>query len=66
LDVLLRHARALCVLKGESIAVREMRRHVVCYVRGMRDAARIRTRVNTILTMEALEEALTAFMLSRE
>ena len=66
LDVLLRHARTLCELKGESIAVREMRRHVVCYVRGMRDAARIRTKVNTILTMEALEEALTVFMLSRE
>ena len=30
------------------------------------DAAKIRTKVNTILTMEALEEALTAFMLSRE
>lgn len=66
LDVLLRHARTLCVLKGEGVAIREMRRHVVCYVRGMRDAAKIRTKVNTILTMEALEEALTAFMLSRE
>lgn len=64
LNVLLRHARMLCALKGEAIAVREMRRHVVCYVRGMRDAAKLRTKVNTILTMEELEQTLTAFMLS--
>ena len=66
LSVLLRHARMLAQLKGEAVAVREMRRHIVCYVRGMRDAAKLRTKVNSILTMEALEETLTAFMLSRE
>jgi len=66
LEVLLRHARMLAALKGESIAVREMRRHVVCYVRGMRDAAKLRTKVNAILTMDELEETLSAFMLSRE
>lgn len=66
LAVVLRHANMLARLKGESIAVREMRRHVVCYVRGMRDAAKLRTQVNSILTLDALEGALTAFMLKRE
>ena len=66
LAVVLRHARMLAALKGEGVAVREMRRHVVCYVRGMRDAAKLRTKVNAILTLEALEETLSAFMLSRE
>ena len=66
LTVLLRHASMLSALKGETVAVREMRRHIVCYVRGMRDAAKIRTKVNSILTMNALSEELTAFMLSRE
>ncbi|MBQ2833645.1 MAG: tRNA dihydrouridine synthase DusB, partial [Clostridia bacterium] len=32
LSVLMRHARMLQALKGESVAVREMRRHIVCYV----------------------------------
>ena len=63
LDVLLRHARMLAQLKGEAVAVREMRRHVVCYVRGMRDAARLRAQVNTLLTLSQLEEAVSAFML---
>ena len=66
LSVLMRHARMLQELKGEDVAVREMRRHIVCYVRGMRDAAKVRTKVNSILTMDALEETMSAFMLGKE
>jgi len=66
LEVLLRHAHMLADLKGEAVAVREMRRHIVCYVRGMRDAAKVRTRVNTILKLDELEEVLSAFMLRTE
>ena len=63
LAVVMRHARMLAALKGETIAVKEMRRHVVCYVRGMRDAVRLRARVNTIMTIDELEREMTAFML---
>ncbi|MBQ6858074.1 MAG: tRNA dihydrouridine synthase DusB [Clostridia bacterium] len=66
LSVLMRHARMLQALKGESVAVREMRRHIVCYVRGMRDAAKVRTKVNSILTMDELQETMEAFMLRAE
>ncbi len=61
-DVLMRHARMLAALKGEGVAVREMRRHIVCYVRGMRGAAKLRTQVNAILTLEELERTMRAFM----
>ena len=54
---------ALAQLKGEAVAVREMRRHIVCYVRGMRDAARLRVKVNAITEIDEMEAALTAFML---
>ena len=63
LAVLTRHLHMLAQLKGEAVAVREMRRHIVCYVRGMRDAARLRVRVNTITEMDELEKTLTAYML---
>lgn len=66
LDVLLRHAKMLAQFKGEGIAVREMRRHIVCYVRGMRGAAKLRTQVNGLLTLEAMEETLRAFMCAGE
>jgi len=66
LAVLLRHARMLADLKSEPVAVREMRRDIVCYVRGMRDAAKVRTKVNAIVTLEELEAVLTAFMLKTQ
>ena len=66
LAVLMRHARMLAQLKGEAVAVREMRRHVVCYVRGMRGAARLRAQVNALETLFQLEETVSSFMLSAE
>ena len=63
LAVLMRHARMLSELKCEEIAVKEMRRHVVCYVKGMRDAARVRTRVNSVTTLCELEALMRGFFL---
>lgn len=60
-SVLMRHARDLAAFKGENIAVKEMRRHVVCYVRGMRDASRVRTQVNQTATLGQLEALMRAF-----
>ena len=62
LSVLLRHARMLADFKSEYVAVREMRRHIVCYVKGMRDAAKLRTKINQIESMDALAELMTAFI----
>jgi len=62
LDMILKHASMLAGFKGEYVAVREMRRHIVCYVRGMRDAAKLRTRVNQIDTMDMLARTITEFM----
>ena len=63
LAVVLRHARMLADLKGEAVAVREMRRHAVCYVRGLRDAAKLRTRVNSVMTLDELGALMRAFLL---
>ena len=59
--VLLRHARDLIAFKGEMIGIREMRRHVINYVRGYRGAAALRRQINTITTFDALAEAVTSF-----
>ena len=61
LAVLMRHARELADLKGEDVAVREMRRHVVCYVKGMPGAARVRTRVNEVVSLAQLGALMTDF-----
>lgn len=54
----LRHARMLLALKGEAVAMREMRKHIAWYVRGLKGAARIRERANGATTYEALRECL--------
>ena len=66
LAVLIRHARDLAQLKGEDVAVREMRRHVVCYVKGMPGAARVRTRVNEVISLSQLEALMTEFFCPKD
>ena len=66
LVVLMRHARDLAQLKGEDVAVREMRRHVVCYVKGMPGAARVRTRVNEVISLSQLEALMTEFFCPKD
>ena len=48
----------LCDLKGERVAVVEMRSHVPWYLKGVPGSARIRDRVNTSRTLEDLLEAM--------
>ena len=57
-EMILRHARMQIDLKGEYIAIREMRKHVAWYTAGMRHSAGIRRESNTIESYEHLEDML--------
>lgn len=48
LNTILRHARILIELKGEYIAVREMRKHISWYTKGMKNSSKIRRDINQI------------------
>jgi nifR3 family TIM-barrel protein len=61
LAVALRHLELFVELAGERVAVREMRKHLSWYARGIAGAARFRTMVNTLESREALTEALRGF-----
>ena len=57
---LLRQARLACAEKGEALAMRQMRKHAVWYLKGLRGAARLReaaVRLSTLKDLEALLEA---------
>ncbi len=56
--MMLRHLEMICRLKGESTGVREFRKYVVWYTKGMRGAARLRSAVNHIETTEHMKEVL--------
>jgi len=57
-DMAIAHARAAVAQKGEHTAVREMRKHVAWYIKGTRDAAKVRALINCARTLEEIEGIL--------
>ena len=55
---LLRHLDMLTELKGTHIAIREMRRHAVCYVKGLPKSAELRTHFNQAMERSEFEHLL--------
>ena len=54
IDVCLLHFKRLMALKGEHVAVREMRKHASWYMKGIRGNAKIRNAINTMETADEL------------
>ncbi|HAA09484.1 MAG: tRNA dihydrouridine synthase DusB [Syntrophomonadaceae bacterium] len=52
------HLDLVCQYKGESVAVREMRKHFSWYLKGMRGAARLREKINQATTRQQLLDIL--------
>jgi nifR3 family TIM-barrel protein len=62
LPLALQHLRLAAELKGEAQAVREMRKTLAGYVKGLPQAAKIRDAINQTNSVQALEQVLqTAF-----
>ena len=51
-ELLLRHARAQIEFKGETVAIREMRKHAAWYTGGYKNSARLRGKINEVETYE--------------
>lgn len=58
IDMLLKHLSLVASDKGERIAVREIRKHVGWYIKGIRGAAEIRRRVNSITDMNEMKNVI--------
>ncbi|WP_416148146.1 tRNA dihydrouridine synthase DusB [Salipaludibacillus sp. HK11] len=59
MDVCILHMDRLVQLKGEAIAVREMRKHASWYIKGLSGSARVRDVINQLSTRDDMAEALT-------
>ena len=46
------------VEKGEYVAMKELRKHIAWYYKGLPNAARMRDLINTVSTMEELQNLL--------
>lgn len=58
LSVAVKHLDLAIADKGEEIAVREMRKHMCWYIKGLRGAARIRADINKACTRKEMLEAI--------
>ena len=54
MELAARHARLACAQKGERVAVREMRKHAVLYIKGVPGAASLRRELVRVQTLEEL------------
>lgn len=58
IDVCMIHMDRLIALKGEKVAVQEMRKHAAWYLKGMRGSNKVRTRMNQLSTRDEIREVL--------
>lgn len=59
-ETMLRHARLQIEFKGDYLGIREMRKHVAWYTKGMEGSAKLRDEINRVESYEELQELLDA------
>ena len=57
-DMMIHHLKALAMAKGEKTAVKEMRKHIGWYTKGLHGSAAFRGSINNIDLMDEMIEAL--------
>lgn len=57
-ETMLRHARLQMEFKGDYIGIREMRKHVAWYTKGMKGSSKLRDEINHVESYEELERLL--------
>lgn len=60
-SLMLRHLREMVKLLGETMGVREMRKHLSWYTKGLRDGAEFRTSVNYLSRVTEVKEEIKRF-----
>ncbi|MBC7960730.1 MAG: tRNA dihydrouridine synthase DusB [Vallitaleaceae bacterium] len=58
MKTVMRHAHMLVAAKGEYIAMREMRKHVAWYTKGLKNSSKMRNEINQIEDMDMLQRQM--------
>ena len=59
-EMMLRHAMLQIKYKGDYLGIREMRKHVSWYTKGLHGSAKLRETINGVESYEELENVLTS------
>lgn len=58
---MLRHAAMQLAEKGDHLGILQMRKHIAWYTAGYRNSAKLRSRINSVLSLPELTEVLDAW-----
>jgi len=58
LNMIIKHLDLISCIKGEKIGVKEMRKHIAWYVKGMENSASFKNEINKIESRKEMENAL--------
>lgn len=58
IQMAIKHLNMVCEIKGETTGVREMRKHIAWYLKGMRDSNKIKNQINTIERKDEMTKVL--------
>ncbi len=61
LEVMIRHIEMEVAEKGEYTGIREMRKHLSYYTKGLKNSAWVRSKINNTQTKEELFKVLTEY-----
>ena len=61
LEIIKKHVKLSVMEKGESVAIKEMRKHLACYVKNLKNASKMREEINKIETEQELIKTLDLF-----
>ena len=61
IETAVRHARLLVEYKGEYVGIREARKHIAWYIKGLRNSSRVKEMINQINTFEQMENLLNEY-----
>ena len=62
INLSIRHLDLVCSIKGERTGVREMRKHVAWYLKGLKSSNEVKNEINTMENKEDIEKALLEYM----
>lgn len=60
--MIIRHGELCIKYKPEDVAIKEMRKHVTWYFKGLPHATKIRTKVNKVTTLEELKDLMGEYL----
>lgn len=62
IDLSIRHLELVCSIKGERVGVREMRKHVAWYLKGLPNSNEVKNEINMMDNKEDIENILFEYM----